>query len=193
MYIVDKPFPNFTLKAYFPGREEDGEVRLEDFSGKWLVLLFYPADFTFVCPTELMDISHLHTELKNLNAEVVAVSTDTIYTHRAWLEAEQLLKGVLYPLATDHNGKFSQALGIYDEEEGMAQRALFIIDPSGVLRSVDIVSNAIGRSANEIIRKLKALEYVKNNPGKVCPVNWEEKGALEPSSIKVGEVYKEYT
>lgn len=181
------------MEAYVPEKDDVRRITSKDFLGKWVVLLFYPADFTFVCPTELADLNRLHSEFKKLKAEVVVVSTDTVFTHKAWLETEALLKGVRYLMAADHNGKFSRELDIYDEENGMAQRAAFIIDPAGVLRAADLVSDAIGRSAAEILRKLKALVFVRSHPGKVCPVSWEETGiALTPSIKKSGKVYKEY-
>ena len=192
MFQVDQKFPDFSLEVYLPEKDEVGRLTSKDLVGQWVVLLFYPADFTFVCPTELADLNTLYLEFKKLEAEVVAASTDTVFTHKAWLEVEELLRGVKYPMAADHNGRFSRDLGVYNEENGMAQRATFIIDPEGVLRSVDIVADAIGRSAGEILRKLKALVYVRSHPGKVCPVSWEEAGALEPSIKKAGKVYKEY-
>ena len=192
MFQVDQKFPDFSLEVYLPEKDEVGRLTSKDLVGQWVVLLFYPADFTFVCPTELADLNTLYLEFKKLEAEVVAASTDTVFTHKAWLEVEELLRGDKYPMAADHNGRFSRDLGVYNEENGMAQRATFIIDPEGVLRSVDIVADAIGRSAGEILRKLKALVYVRSHPGKVCPVSWEEAGALEPSIKKAGKVYKEY-
>ena len=193
MFQVDQKFFHFSLEVYWPGKDEVGRLTSKNLVGKWTVLLFYPADFTFVCPTELADLNRLYPEFKKLKTEIVAVSTDTVHTHKAWLEVEKLLSGVKYPMAADHNGKFSKELGIYDEETGKAQRATFIIDPQGTLRAVDIVSDSIGRSAGEALRKLRALEFVSKNPGKVCPANWDEdKIALMPSIKKSGKVYKEY-
>ncbi|MBI2635033.1 MAG: peroxiredoxin [Parcubacteria group bacterium] len=193
MFQIDKKFPHFSLEVYWPLKDEVGRLASKDLAGKWTVILFYPADFTFVCPTELADLNHLYPEFKKLKAEIVAVSTDTVYTHKAWLEIEKLLSGIKYPLASDHNGNFSKELGIYSEENGMAERATFIIDPGGILRAVDIVSDSIGRSAVETLRKLKALEFVSKNPGKVCPAKWDEdKIALTPSIKKSGKVHKEY-
>ena len=193
MFQVDQKFSHFSFEVYLPEKGDVGRLTLKDLTGKWVVLLFYPADFTFVCPTELADIQRLYPEFKKLKAEIVVVSTDTVYTHRAWLEVEELLKGVRYPMAADHNGKFSRELGIYDEENGMAQRATFIIDPEGVLRAVDIVADQIGRSAGETLRKLKALHFVRTHPGKVCPASWDEGDAtIQPSIKKAGHVYREY-
>ncbi|MBI2639395.1 MAG: peroxiredoxin [Candidatus Sungbacteria bacterium] len=192
MFQVDQKFPSFSLEVYLPDKDETGRLALKDLAGKWTVLMFYPADFTFVCPTELADLNKLHAEFKKMNAEVVVASTDTVFTHKAWLEVEELLAGFRCVMAADHNGRFSKELGIYDEEKGMAQRATFIVDPEGVLRAVDIVADAIGRSAHDALRKLKALDFVSRNPGKVCPASWEEIGALEPSIKKAGKVYKEF-
>ncbi len=192
MYQVDQKFLNFSLEVYLPEKDDVERFTSHDLSGKWLVLLFYPADFTFVCPTELAELNRLYADFKKLKAEVMTISTDTVYTHKVWLETEELLKGIKYPMAADHNGKFSKELGIYDEEKGMAQRAAFIIDPEGVLRAVDIVSDAIGRSAGEILRKLKALDFVRKHPGKVCPASWDDgKEVIAPSIKKAGRAYKE--
>lgn len=192
MFQIDKNFPDFSLEAYWPEKDQIGKITLKYFLGKWIVLFFYPADFTFVCPTELADFSRLYSEFKKIKTDVLAVSADTVFTHKAWIEAELLLAGIKYPLAADHNGKFSRELGVYNEENGMARRAAFIIDPDGVLRAVEIVSDSIGRSVEEILRKLKALQYVNSHPGKVCPASWEKTGALTPSIKKAGKVYKEY-
>ncbi len=180
------------METYRRNGDKVEHLKNGDFKGEWLVLFFYPADFTFVCPTELADMAKRYEEFKKYHAEVVGVSTDTVFTHKAWLEAEELLKSVDFPMAADHNGKLSRELGIYDESSGVAQRAAFIIDPDGVLRAVDITSDSIGRSAGEILRKVKALHFVRTNPGHVCPASWDEGAAtIKPSIEKAGKVYKE--
>ncbi len=191
MFNVDTPFVPYALESYHPATGTVGTLTSKDLKGRWAVLFFYPADFTFICPTELADLNKLYPEFKKLKAEIVAVSTDTVFTHKAWLDAEALLAGVKYPMAADHNGKLSRELGIYDAEKGMAQRAAFIIDPDGVLRVADIVSDPIGRSAQELLRRIKALQYVRAHPGNVCPLTWEETGTLKPSIAKAGKVYQE--
>ena len=192
MFKIDQSFPHFTLEVYHPSRQDTGRISLKEIAKKWLVLFYYPADFTFVCPTELADLNRLYSEFKKYDAEIISVSTDTVYTHKAWIETEELLKGVKFPMAADHNGKLSKELGIYNEETGVAQRAVFIIDPNGMLRAADIVSDSIGRSAGEILRKLKALYFVKKHPGNVCPASWEEgQATLKPSIKKSGKVYEE--
>src|SRR3989338_7749381 len=192
MFQIDQKFSSFVLETYNPVKDEVEKINLKGFEGFWLVLFFYPADFTFVCPTELLDLNKRHEEFQKEKAEIVAVSTDTVYTHKAWIEVEELFKGLKYQMAADHNGKFSKELGIYDESNGMAQRAVFIIDPDGVLRVAEIVADAIGRSAGEILRKLKALNFVRKNPGHVCPASWDEGSqTIQPSIKKAGKVYKE--
>ena len=203
MFQIDKKFPHFSLETYDPKKDEVIKISLDDFAKKeWVILFFYPADFTFVCPTELLNLNKKYDEFsavggsasggKKQGTEIIAVSTDTVYTHKAWIETEQLLAGLSYPMAADHNGKLSKELGIYDEENGMAQRAVFIIDKEGILRALEIVADKIGRNASEILRKLKALDFVEKNPGMVCPANWDEgEKTLEPSIKKAGKVYKE--
>jgi NADH-dependent peroxiredoxin subunit C len=197
MIKVDQKFPEFSLETYSPTDDKVHTLSLDDILGggkkaKLLVLFFYPADFTFICPTELADLSRRHDEFKKYEAEIVAVSTDTVYTHKAWIQTEDLLKGTAYHMAADHNGKLSRELGIYDENSGMAQRAAFIIDAEGVLRAVDITADAIGRSAGEILRKVKALHFVATNKGQVCPASWDEGMAtLKPSIGISGKVAQE--
>ena len=192
MTQVDKKFPHFSLEAYNPEKEEVEKITNDDFQGRWLILFFYPADFTFVCPTELVDMNRHIEDFKKYKADIIGVSTDTVHTHRAWIEMEELLKGLAYPLASDHGGTFSAELGILYEDSFKSQRAAFIIDPDGILRAIDIVGDDIGRNASEILRKLKALDFVRKNPGKVCPASWEEgEAVIVPSIKKAGKVYKE--
>lgn len=193
MIAVDQTFPHFSLEVYHPEKEEVKRITNEDARNRWLILFFYPADFTFVCPTELLDLKTYYDDFKKLKTDVIVVSTDTVYTHKAWIETEELLKGLKFLMAADHNGRFSRALGIYDEEKGLAQRAAFIVDPEGILRATEIVSDAIGRNAEELVRQLKALQYVRAHPGLVCPARWKEgEITLTPSIKKAGRVYKEY-
>lgn len=196
MTIIDTPFPLFSLETYDPATDDVRTVSLKEYMSvgakkkpRFLVLFFYPADFTFVCPTELADLNRRAAEFKTYGAEILVVSTDTVYTHKAWIETEHLLKGLAFPMAADHNGKLSRALGIYDEETGRAQRAAYIIDGGGILRSIDITADAIGRSAGEILRKVKALHFVATHSGHVCPASWDEGMAtLKPSITISGKV-----
>ena len=192
MFKIDSPFPHFSLETYNPKKDEIERVKNADFEDSWLILFFYPADFTFVCPTEIMDMNRHAEEFKKEHAEVVVVSTDTVYTHKAWIETEELLKGLKFQMAADHNGRLSRELNVYDEEKGMAQRAAFIIDPRGILRASYIVTDDIGRSAGEILRMVKALRFVEKHPGKVCPASWDAGDPTLTPSIKIaGKVYQE--
>lgn len=183
--------PTFKMDTYFPITENEKEVKLEDYKGKWLILYFYPADFTFICPTELKELGEQYNIIKQLEGEILAVSTDTVFTHRAWIETEKLLKNVKYPLAADHNGKVSRDYGVDDEETNRARRGAFIIDPDGKLRTMYIVDLDIGRSVTEIVRLLKAAKFVRENPGSACPASWNEgKTILKPSIKIAGHVYE---
>lgn len=154
----------------------EGEIRkaaMADYRGKWLVLLFYPADFTFVCPTELNEAARMHEEFRKAGAEIVSISTDTAYVHKAWHEQSPLVKEVRYAMAADPGGKLSKAFGTYIEEAGLTTRATFIIDPDGIVKSIELHDNSIGRSAPEILRKLQAAKYVREHSGMVCPASWK--------------------
>lgn len=193
--IVDKLFSDFELSSYYPLIKKTGKISLKNISKKrqWIVLFFYPADFTFVCPTELKDLAKNYQEFKKLNCEIYTVSTDTVYTHKAWVEEEKLLEGVKFPMLADHNGSLAKSLGIYDEVSGMAQRAYYIIDPKGILRSVQIVADNIGRSASEILRQVKALKFVSENPGLACPASWDiGQKALKPDISISGKVFENF-
>lgn len=193
MFAIDKPFPEFSLETYLAGRDEVGRITTRDLAGTFFVLFWYPADFTFVCPTELADLNNRYDEFKKLGAEIVSVSTDTVYTHKGWVESERLLTGIRYPMAADHNGRLARELGIYDDEAGFAGRAAFIVDPDGILRACDMVADAIGRSAGEILRKVRALKFVREHPGKVCPASWDEGEPAIEKSIKIaGKVHSAF-
>jgi peroxiredoxin (alkyl hydroperoxide reductase subunit C) len=191
MIKIGSIIEDFTLDTYFPETGEVKKVNLSDYRGKWLILFFYPADFTFVCPTELKDMANVYDEIRKLNGEVLAISTDTVFTHKAWLENEKLLENVKYPMAADHNGALSKYLGIYNEDNGISDRATVIIDPDGKVSTIYIVDEPIGRSARETVRLLKALKYVSENPGKACPASWDEGAPTIDVSIKIaGHVYE---
>ncbi|OYV83756.1 MAG: peroxiredoxin [Parcubacteria group bacterium 21-54-25] len=163
---------------------QKGEVRTMKFSdvrGKWMVIVFYPADFTFVCPTELEEFAKLYPKFKDLNAEVVSFSTDTVFAHKAWHDASEGIHTIEYPMGADPSGKIAYAFGTLVEgdgkaftpDEGLSLRGTFIIDPQGVLRSMEINDNSVGRSSRETYRKLQAIQYVETHDGKVCPASWE--------------------
>lgn len=172
---------------------QDGSIRkvkLSDYRGKWLVLAFYPADFTFVCPTELEDIANHYEEFRKAGAEVLSISTDTVFVHSAWHEQSPAIKKIKYGMVADPNGGMCKAFGTYIEEEGLSLRGSFIIDPDGVLKAYEIHDNSIGRSAKELLRKLQAADFVRKNNGVlVCPANWEPgKATLKPGLDLVGKI-----
>jgi len=189
--IIGEPAPEFVMDTYFPEAEEVEKVNLDDFKGKWLIIMFYPADFTFVCPTELRDMAERYSDIVELGGEVLAVSTDTVFTHRAWRESEKLLEDVKYPMAADHNGKVAIDYGVYIDDTGLSQRGTFIIDPDGILRAIYTVDEPIGRSSSEIVRLLKALKFVREHPGSACPARWDEGSTVLKPSIKIaGHVFE---
>src|SRR3989344_4538487 len=169
--------------------EETKKVKISDYKGKWLVLLFYPADFTFVCPTELEEAAENYAEFKKNNAEVISVSADTVYVHKAWHDTSEAIKKVQYPMAADPTGKLCREFGTYIESEGLSMRGSFIIDKHGVLKAIEINDNSIGRSAKELLRKLLAAKFVSENDGLVCPASWQPGGkTLKPGLDLVGKI-----
>ena len=151
--------------------------------------MFYPADFTFICPTELEEAANLYDQFKKENAEIISVSTDTVFVHKAWHDNSQAIKKVKYPMAADPTGKICREFGTYIESEGLSLRGSFIVDPDGILKAVDIHDNSIGRCAEEILRKLQAAKFVSENKGEVCPASWKPgKKTLRPGLDLVGKI-----
>lgn len=165
------------------------EMKLSDFKGKWLALIFYPADFTFICPTELEEAAGLYEDFKKEGAELVSVSTDTVFVHKAWHDASQAIKKIKFPMAADPTGNLCREFGTYIESDGLSLRGSFIIDPDGVLKCWELHDNSIGRSAKELLRKVKAAKFVRDNKGEVCPASWEPgKKTLKPGLDLVGKI-----
>lgn len=187
MIQINKKIDDFQLEAFH--KDEKHSIKLSDFRGQWLVIIFYPADFTFVCPTELEEAANHYNEFKKLGAEIVSVSTDKVETHKAWHEISPAIKKVSFPMIADPTGSLCKEFGVYLEDEGIALRGTFIIDPKGVLKTIEINNNDIGRSTQELLRKLKAAIYVDKHPGKVCPASWEPgKDTLKPGMDLVGKI-----
>ncbi len=169
--------------------DEIKKVSFKDFRGKWLVLFFYPADFTFVCPTELEDFAKLYDKFKEEGAEVVSVSTDTVFVHKAWHDESEAIGKVTYPMAADPAHTISELFGVLIADEGVALRGTFVIDPDGVVKTVEIHDNSIGRSAQETLRKLQAAKFVREHGDKVCPAEWKPgDDTLEPGLDLVGKI-----
>ncbi|SEN36043.1 alkyl hydroperoxide reductase subunit C [Lihuaxuella thermophila] len=189
MSLIGTEVKPFKAQAYHPQKDQFIEVTEADLKGKWSVVCFYPADFTFVCPTELEDLQNQYATLKELGVEVYSVSTDTHFTHKAWHDHSEAINKIEYIMIGDPSGKLSRNFDVLNEEEGLADRATFIIDPDGIIQAVEINAGGIGRDASTIVNKIKAAQYVRNNPGEVCPAKWQE-GAptLKPSLDLVGKI-----
>jgi peroxiredoxin (alkyl hydroperoxide reductase subunit C) len=187
MLKIGEKVPNFQFDAYHDNQFKT--MSLDEFKGKWLVLLFYPADFTFVCPTELEEAANYYPEFQKAGAELVSFSTDTKYTHLAWHDTSKAIGKIKYPMGADPTGTICKAFGTYIDDAGLSLRGTFIIDPDGVLKTIDIHDNSIGRSSKEILRRVKAADYVRKNPAEVCPASWEP-GAetLKPGEDLVGKI-----
>jgi len=188
---VGSDVPDFEMETYEPSQGDFGKVSLADIkkSGKWTVLVFYPADFTFVCPTELADLADQQDKLAALGAHVVAVSTDTKFAHMVWRNTEGLMKNVKYTLAADTTGAVSRLFGVYDFATGLALRGTFIINPEGKLVNSEVNFYNVGRDAGELVRKVEANVHLLANPSEACPAKWTPGSkTLTPGKDLVGNV-----
>jgi len=189
MGLIGKKVEAFESDAFQKGKGFLTVSSEKDFLGKWSVICFYPADFTFVCPTELEDLQNQYATLKSLGVEVYAVSTDTHFTHKAWHDSSAAIGKVEYIMVGDPSHKISRIFDVLIEEAGLADRGTFIIDPDGVIQMAEINAGGIGRDASALVSKIKAAQYVRNNPGEVCPAKWQEGGeTLKPSLDLVGKI-----
>ena len=177
----------FKATAFYHGKFV--EVSEASLKGEWSVVFFYPADFTFVCPTELGDLADHYAEFQKLGVEIYAVSTDTHFTHKAWHDTSDTIRKLQFPMVGDPTGTITRNFGVMIEEEGLALRGTFVINPEGQVKLCEIHDNGIGRDASELLRKVKAAQYVASHPGEVCPAKWQE-GAetLKPSLDLVGKI-----
>ena len=187
MSLIGKEIVEFKANAYHKG--EFIEVSSEDLKGKWSIVCFYPADFTFVCPTELEDLQDQYATLQGLGVEVYSVSTDTHFTHKAWHDSSDEIKKIQYTMVGDPTWTLAKNFDVLIEADGMADRGTFVIDPEGKIQIVEINAGGIGRDASELLRKVKAAQYVYAHPGEVCPAKWKEGDAtLAPSIDLVGKI-----
>ena len=187
MSMINKEVSDFRTYAF---HENDFKfVSKEDILGKWSVFFFYPADFTFVGPTELEDLADKYDQFKAMGCEVYSVSTDTHFVHKAWHDASERIKKINYPMLADPTGVLSRGFGVMIEEDGMAYRGTFLVNPEGKIKIAEIQDNSIGRNADELVRKVEAALFVANHPGEVCPAKWKQ-GAetLKPSIDLVGKI-----
>ena len=189
MSQINKEVQPFRAQAYHAGTGEFIEVSEENFKGQWSVVCFYPADFTFVCPTELEDLQNNYETLKSLGVEVYSVSTDTHFTHKAWHDTSDAIGKITYTMIGDPSHTLCRHFDVLIEEQGLADRGTFIIDPDGIIQAVEINADGIGRDASTLVNKIKAAQYVRNNPGEVCPAKWQEGSeTLKPSLDLVGKI-----
>ena len=188
MSLINTTVLPFKTQAFQAGKGFF-QVTNEDLKGKWSLVVFYPADFTFVCPTELEDLADKYEEFKKLGVEIYSVSTDTHFSHKAWADTSDAIKKVQYVMLGDPTGTITRNFGVMIEEAGLADRGTFVIDPQGVIQIVEINAGGIGRDALELLRKVKAAQYVAAHPGEVCPAKWQEGDAtLAPSLDLVGKI-----
>ena len=187
MSLINTEIKPFKSTAFHNGKFVD--VTEADVKGKWSVFFFYPADFTFVCPTELGDMADVYPEFQKLGVEVYSVSTDTHFVHKAWADASDTIKKIKYPMLGDPTGTISRNFDVMIEEAGLALRGTFVVNPEGQIKVAEIHDLGIGRDASELLRKVKAAQYVASHPGEVCPAKWQE-GAetLKPSMDLVGKI-----
>ena len=183
---------NTAIKPFSADAFKDGEfitVTDEDVKGKWAVFFFYPADFTFVCPTELGDVADHYEELQSRDVEVYSVSTDTHFTHKAWHESSETIAKVKYTMIGDPTGTLSSNFEVLREGQGLADRGTFVVDPDGVIQAMEVTAEGIGRDAGDLVRKIKAAQYVRAHPDEVCPAKWKEgEATLAPSLDLVGKI-----
>ena len=187
MSVLNTTLKPFNATAYKDGKFVD--ISDADVKGKWAVFFFYPADFTFVCPTELEDLADIYPQLQKMGVEVYAVSTDTHFSHKAWHDTSPAIGKINYYMLGDQNHVLANNFDVLREGQGLADRGTFVVDPEGVIQIVEITSEGVGRNAQELLRKIKAAQYVAAHPGEVCPAKWEE-GAetLAPSLDLVGKI-----
>ena len=184
---INELAPNFNAEVFIDN--EVKKISLFDYRGKWVVLFFYPADFTFVCPTELGDLADNYEKFKELGAEIISISTDTVFVHKAWHDNSETIKKIKFPMLADPTTKICRKYQTLIAEEGLSLRATFLIDPEGILKAYEFHDNSIGRSSQELIRKIQAAKFVKENQGKVCPMNWKPGSeTLTPGLDLVGKI-----
>ena len=187
MSLVNTQIKPFSATAFRNGEFVD--VTEADIAGKWAIFFFYPADFTFVCPTELGDLADHYADLQAMGVEVYSVSTDTHFTHKAWHETSDTIGKIQYFMLGDQTTQLSQNFEILREGQGLADRGTFLVDPDGIIQVVEVTAEGIGRNAAELVRKVKAAQYVRSHPGEVCPAKWEEgDDTLAPSLDLVGKI-----
>ncbi len=187
MSLIGTQLQPFTAEAF--EKFEFKTITDADLKGKWSVVFFYPADFTFVCPTELEDLADNYAEFQKIGCEIYSVSTDTHFAHKAWHDSSEAIKNVQFPMLGDPTGQLSRNFGVMIESAGLAQRGTFVINPNGRIVACEIHDEGIGRDAKELLRKVQAAQFIEANPGMVCPAKWKPgKDTLKPSIDLVGAI-----
>lgn len=189
--ILNTEFPEFNEAGKENAYHDGGfkSISKKDMLGHWSLVVFYPGDFTFVCPTELEDLAEKYEEFKKIGVEVYSCSCDTHFVHKAWADASSAIKKVKYPMLADPTGQLANELGILIPEDQMAYRGSFVVNPEGVIKIVELNDNSVGRDAEEILRKIKAAQFVASHDGQVCPAKWREgQDTLKPSIDLVGKI-----
>lgn len=187
MAKINEKAPEFTEDAYASG--EFRKISLAEYKGKWVALFFYPADFSFVCPTELGELASHYEEFKRLGAEIISVSTDTVFSHKAWHDSSETIRLINFPMLADPARRVCNAYGTLIEEEGLSARATFIINPEGTIKAFEFHNNDIGRNVQELIRKIQAAKFVSEHKGHVCPMNWKPgERTIKPDVSLVGKI-----
>ena len=187
MSLINSEIKPFNATAFKAGEFVD--ISDADVKGKWGVFFFYPADFTFVCPTELEDLQDEYATLQSMGVEVYAVSTDTHFSHKAWHDTSPAIGKIQYYMVGDQTGVITNNFEVMREGQGLADRGTFVVDPDGVIQIMETTCEGVGRNAKELVRKVKAAIHVRNNPGEVCPAKWEEGSeTLAPSLDLVGKI-----
>lgn len=185
--LINSKILPFNATAYHKG--DFIEVSDKDTEGKWTVFMFYPADFTFVCPTELGDLADHYEQLQEMGVEVYSVSTDTHFTHKAWHDTSDTIQKIQFPMIGDPTGRITRNFGVMIEEDGLALRGTFVVNPEGEIKVAEIHDLGIGRSASELVRKIQAAQYVASHDGEVCPASWQPgEETLAPSLDLVGKI-----
>lgn len=185
--VIGKKFRDFEMDVFVDNRIK--KMKLSDFKNKWIVLFFYPADFTFVCPTELEELANMYAKFQKLGVEIISVSTDTAFVHKAWHDNSPAIGKVKYPMAADPTGQLTRYCNVYIPEEGLSLRGTFILDPKMILKAYEVNDNSIGRNAEELLRKIEAAQYIAKHKNEVCPASWRPGvKTLKPGVNLVGKI-----
>lgn len=187
MSMIGKEISDFKVEAFIDNSFKS--VSKEDVVGKWSIFFFYPADFTFVCPTELEDLANKYDDFKKVDCEIYSVSCDSHFVHKAWHDASDTIKKIKYPMLADPTGSLARDFDVMIESDGMAERGSFVVNPKGEIVSYEVVSGNIGRNADELFRRVEALQFVAEHGDEVCPAKWKPgEATLKPSLDLVGKI-----